>query len=122
VCVCCFTQDLTGAGTADSPSAPGRQVQRFSVTTEQERQFKMHPVKAMITSSISFNFAVNDYLTKALASLGMQPLGRKQVAGPFLDAIAAGEKTRSREAIAGIEYPPGASDGWRKSIVRMELG
>jgi hypothetical protein len=74
----------------------------------------MHPVKAMITSSIPFNFADNGYLTKALASLGMQPLGRKQVAGPFLDAIAAVGKTRSREAIDGIEYPPGASAGWCK--------
>jgi hypothetical protein len=89
-------------------------VQRFGVTKEQEEQFKMCLVKAMITSCIAFNFADNGYLAKALAILGMKPLTRKQVAGTYLDQLAAGEQEWSRTAIEGMEYPPGASDGWRK--------
>jgi hypothetical protein len=89
-------------------------VQRFGVTKEQEEDFKMCLVKAMVTSCIAFNFAENGYLAKALAILGMTPLTRKQVAGTYLDQIAAGEQEWSRKAIESMEYPPGASDGWRK--------
>jgi hypothetical protein len=58
----------------------GLEVQRFGVTHEQQKQFKMYFVKAMITSCIAFNFADNEYLGKALAVLGMAPLTRRQVA------------------------------------------
>jgi hypothetical protein len=89
-------------------------VHRFGVTKEQEHQFKMCLVKAMITSSIAFNFADNEYLTKALAVLGMTPLTSKQLAVTYLDQIAGEELEWPRTAIEGMEYPPGASDGWRK--------
>ena len=44
----------------------------------------------------------------------MAPLTRKQVAGLYLNEIDAGERSWSRKAIEGIDYPPGASDGWHK--------
>jgi hypothetical protein len=110
---CCLT--FAGVGSASSSGRTGgREVQRFGVTKEQEQQFKMYLVKAMITSCIAFNFADNEYLAKALGVLGMSPLTRKKVAGPYLDQIAAGEQDWSSKAIESMEYPPGASDGWRK--------
>ena len=52
------------------------EIQRFGVTPELEKQFKMYLVKSMITSCIAFNYADNEYLGKALAVLGMAPLTR----------------------------------------------
>ena len=97
-------------------------IQRFGVTPEQEKQYKVHLVNSMITSCIAFNYADNEYLGKALAIVGMAPLTRKQVASPYLNTIAAGEQSWSREAIEGMDYPPGASDGWRKRFVSVVQG
>ena len=110
------------SSTCMSARLAGPEVQRVGMTEEQVKQFKVCLVKAMITSCIPFNFADNEYLGKALEVLGMAPLTRKQVAGPYLDEITAGEQLWSRQAIKDMEYPAGASDGWHKRYCVSQAG
>lgn len=78
--------------------------------------------KAMVTGCISFNFVENDYFRQALASLGMPPLTRKQVAGQYLDALSQDDGAEMKESIAKMDYPAGSSDGWRKKYCASGAG
>jgi hypothetical protein len=73
----------------------------------------------MVTSCISFNFVVNEFLHQAFASIGMQPMTRKQVSGKFLDELAAEDQECSQAAIATTDFPAGSSDRWRKESCMM---
>jgi hypothetical protein len=89
-------------------------VQRFGATDAQAEEFKLNLVKAMAVSCIPFNFASNEYLHRAMAVVGISPISRKQVAGKYLDGIAADEIVLTRDTIEAMDFPSTASDGWRQ--------
>jgi hypothetical protein len=65
-------------------------------------------------SELPFAFVENKYLNEALAVVGLTVPSSRQVSGPLLDRIAEQTDSFSMDKIQAMDYPAGASDGWRK--------
>jgi hypothetical protein len=53
-------------------------------------------------------------LKEAAGALGIELPGRQALAGPILDRVFDESRSFTRDSILNMEYPCGASDGWRK--------
>jgi hypothetical protein len=68
----------------------------------------------MVTSCVPFSFISNPFIIKAAQAVGVQLPGRKAIATTLLDELFNEIQTFSRDSIADMDYPCGASDGWQK--------
>jgi hypothetical protein len=87
---------------------------QFTASAQQKEAFIDGLVKAMATSCISFTFMENSYLKEAARALGVELPGRRALAGPILDRVFEESQCFTKESIGNMDYPCGASDGWRK--------
>jgi hypothetical protein len=71
-------------------------------------------VKVMATSCIPFTFMENSYLREAAGALGVELPGRRALAGPILDRVFDESRCFTKNSISNMDFPCGASDGWRK--------
>lgn len=93
---------------------PQASMANFALPEQSAEQFRVNIVKALVTGNVPFAFVENSFFKAACGCVGVEPISRKQVAGPYLDAIFAEEQSFSRELLDEVDYLPGASDGWRK--------
>lgn len=111
--------DDAGAAAAAAASSG---ISKFAASEQQQTAFIDSLVKAMATGCIPFNFMENQYLKDAAACVGVTLPSRKVVAGPLLDKIFEETQTFSTELVAGMDYPAGSSDGWRKKYCEGGAG
>jgi hypothetical protein len=76
----------------------------------------------MVASCIAFNFVENGYLRKAFSALGMSAMSRKEVSGKRLQQLSQQGQSNMRAQIASMDFPAGASDGWRKKCCESGAG
>jgi hypothetical protein len=87
---------------------------QIAAHAQQEEAFIDGLVKPMATSCIPFTCMENSYLKAAAGALGIELPGRRALAGPILDRVFDESRCFTRDSILNMEYPCGASDGWRK--------
>jgi hypothetical protein len=93
-------------------------------TKDQQRQFDELLTKALVSPCVPLNFAFveNKYLNEAMAVVGLTVPSRRQVSGPLFDRIAEQTESFSMDTIQAMDYPAGASDGWRKKACQGVQG
>jgi hypothetical protein len=103
------------------PKRTQSKLRSFMMTPDQIFQWCTLFVKGMVTACVPFTFVMNTHIQSALGMLGIK-LNRKDVAGPLLDAICEEQKDWDRSMVADLDYPFGASDGWRKKTCLQGAG
>jgi hypothetical protein len=101
-------------------AGPG--VQQFVVTPAQEAAFKSLFFKSIVTSNIAFNYLENQQVKDCFKLMGMKPPTRRQAAGKYLDELTEESKMFSKLSVALMDFPHGASDGWRKKYCNQGAG
>jgi hypothetical protein len=64
----------------------------------------------------------NGYLRKAFLALGISAMSRKEVSGKRLQQLSQQGQSNMRAQIAAMDFPAGASDGWRKKYCESGAG
>jgi hypothetical protein len=71
-------------------------------------------VKGLVTGCVPFAFVENEFIQRAMRSVGVQPPSRKQLGGSYLDRIFEADAENSLSMLAETEFICASSDGWRK--------
>jgi hypothetical protein len=91
-------------------------------TASQQKQCDLLMTKALVSSCVPFAFLENEYLQQACSVVRLTAPSRKQASGALLDKIAEETDSWSMEKIKNMQYPAGASDGWRKKTCQGGQG
>jgi hypothetical protein len=116
-----YSAERPSTSKLSDPKMKQSELQNFMMTPDQIFQFCRLFVKGMVTACVPFTFVMNSFIQEALGMLGVK-LNRKDVAGPLLDAICKEQEGWDRSMIADLDYPFGASDGWRKKSCLQGAG
>jgi hypothetical protein len=91
----------------------------FTASKGQCEEFKREFLKAIITGGVSFAFVENEHMQKAARVVGIDLPSRKSLSGGMLDALFDDTQLATKQSIADMDFPAGASDGWRKKYAQQ---
>jgi hypothetical protein len=94
-------------------------IHAFAAAKNQSEEFNKELLKAIVTGGVSFAFVENEHLRKAAKIVGVDLPSRKQLSGGMLDALFEDTQLVTRASISNMEFPAGASDGWRKKYAQQ---
>jgi hypothetical protein len=94
-------------------------LQSFTISKSQSEAFKTEILKAIITGGVSFAFVENEHMKKAAKMVGIDLPSRKALSGSMIHALFDDTQRATKQSIADMDFPAGASDGWRKKYAQQ---
>jgi hypothetical protein len=100
-------------------TAASKTMHNFTPSKNQAEVFNQELLKAIVTSGVSFAFVESSHLVKAAKAVGVELPSRKTMSGGMLDTLFDDTQLATRQSIADMDFPAGASDGWRNKYAQQ---